>query len=143
MPAASIEHGFFSAETLHRLQDSGSVWIPTVFALAHLEEGLSADQRLVRDRIIDRHLESIVYAVSIGVKLRVGTDSGAAGVLPGISFFEELRLLKQAGLSPDQILEAACMEAEAVEPDSFLLIGEDFIERGAIEGAFIRGQPLG
>jgi imidazolonepropionase-like amidohydrolase len=145
IPVDSIEHGFFiDRETLHRLRENGSVWVPTVFALAHLEQGLDADRRTALRDIIDRHLEAVAYAASIGVALRVGTDSGAAGVAPGLSFFEELRLLKQAGLSLGQIVAAACQDPREADPGLHLLVRDDFIERGRIEGVLRSGpSPSG
>jgi imidazolonepropionase-like amidohydrolase len=143
LPAASVEHGFFvTDETLHFLREQGVVWIPTIQALARLEKGLTADQRRERDRIVDRHLAAVAYAVSIGVRVRVGTDSGAGDLRPGVSFFEELRLLKKAGLSPAQIIEAACLGPEENREGDFLLVREDFIERGIIEQIYRAGRPL-
>jgi imidazolonepropionase-like amidohydrolase len=143
LPAASIEHGFFvTRETLHLLREKDVVWIPTIHALAHLEKGLTADQRRERDRIVDRHLEAVAYAVSIGVPVRVGTDSGAGDLRPGVSFFEELRLLKKAGLSPAQIIGAACLGPEENRDGDFLLVREDFVERGKVEQIYRAGRPL-
>jgi imidazolonepropionase-like amidohydrolase len=140
---ASIEHGFFiSRETLHRLREKGIVWTPTIYALAHLDEGLSARQRLERDRIIAGHLEALSWAAAIGVRLQVGTDSGAGGLLPGVSFFEELRLWKKAGLSLEQILAAACPGPEENRAGDYLLVEEDFIETGAIAAIYREGRPL-
>jgi imidazolonepropionase-like amidohydrolase len=143
LPAASVEHGFFvTRETLHFLREQDVVWIPTIQALAHLEKGLTADQRRERDRIVDRHLEAVAYAVSIGVRVRVGTDSGAGDLRPGVSLFEELRLLKKAGLSPDQIIGAACLGPEENREGDFLLVREDFVERGIVEQIYRAGRPL-
>ncbi len=143
LPAASVEHGFFvTRDTLHLLREKDVVWNPTIHALAHLEKGLTADQRRERDRIVDRHLEAVAYAVSIGVRVRVGTDSGAGDLRPGVSFFEELRLLKKAGLSPAQIIRAACLEPEENREGDFLLVGEDFVERGMVEQVYRAGRPL-
>lgn len=144
IPIASIEHGFFiHRETLHRLREQGIAWTPTIYALAHLEIDLDAERRKKLRQVIDRHLESVRAAVSLGVRLQVGTDSGASGSVPGESFFAELRYLKKAGLTLDQILEAACVPPAAQEPGSYLLVREDFIERGAIESAFFQGRHLG
>lgn len=143
LPAASIEHGFFvTRETLQLLREKGVIWIPTIFALAHLEAGLSADQRRERDRIIDGHLEAVAFAVSIGVRVRVGTDSGAGSLRPGVSFFEELRLLRRAGLSLAQIVEAACLGPEENREGDYLLVREDFIEKGSVEEIYHQGRPL-
>jgi imidazolonepropionase-like amidohydrolase len=142
LPVTSIEHGFFmTRDTLQLLREKGIVWIPTIFALARLEEGLSVDQRRERDRIIAGHLEAVAYAVSIGVRIRVGTDSGAGHLRPGASFFEELRLLRKAGLSLAQIVEAACLGPEENRAGDCLLVQEDFIERGSVEEICHEGQP--
>jgi imidazolonepropionase-like amidohydrolase len=142
LPVSSIEHGFFvTRETLHLLREKEVVWNPTIHALARLHQGLSPDQQRERDRIVDQHLAAVAYAVSIGVTVRVGTDSGAGDLRPGDSFFAELGLLKKAGLSPEQIVAAACLEPEENRPGDFLLVRDDYIERGSVEEICRAGRP--
>jgi imidazolonepropionase-like amidohydrolase len=54
-----------------------------------------------------------------GVLLTAGTDSPFPGIIPGISFHEELRLLAKAGIPPAGILRMAIINgAVALRRDS-------------------------
>lgn len=140
---ASIEHGFFVArETLHRMAELGVAWTPTVYAFSRLAVLCPAGEIATIENIIDGHLSSINYAASIGVPLRAGTDSGSKGVAHGNSFIEELRFLKRAGLSLEQVLAAACMEEREIGRGNFLVVARDFIETGAVEAVVYRGKRL-
>lgn len=131
---ASIEHGFFiSNATLRMMADKGVAWTPTAYALLSLGSSLPGERKKYVEDIVARHLESIGYAASTGVRLQVGTDSGSAGVEHGSSFTEELRLFRKAGLPPERIIEAACMDEDEIERGNYLIVGEDFIETGKIE----------
>jgi imidazolonepropionase-like amidohydrolase len=137
---SSIEHGFFiSSETLREMAGKNISWTPTAFALMSLKSFLPEEEQRHLDQIMENHLKAVSYAVSIGVKLQVGTDSGARGVRPGESFFKELQLFKKAGLSSDQIISAACLPREKIEGENFLLVEKDFIERERIRFVFING----
>ena len=92
------------------------------------------------EKIVDNHLKAIYYGASIGVNLRVGTDSGSKGVRPGKSYFKELQLFKQAGLSLDQIIAAACLGREEMEKGNYLLVEKNFIEMEKVEALYINGR---
>lgn len=137
---SSIEHGFFiSTDALHLMAESGVSWTPTVFALLSQATNLTASGRGRIEEVIEEHLLSISYASSIGVKLRIGTDSGSKGVIHGESFIEELRLFRKAGLSIGQILNAACMDEGEVERGNFLLVDKDFISAGGVAAIYRAG----
>jgi imidazolonepropionase-like amidohydrolase len=137
---SSIEHGFFvSKETLHMMAEAGISWTPTLIALLSLKSELQFTEKKYIEQVIENHLSSINFAASIGVKLNIGTDSGSRGVRHGVSFFDELRLFKRAGLSLEQILSAACMSAEEIEKGNFILVKKDFIRTGKIEAAHYQG----
>jgi len=141
--ASSIEHGFFvSDKTLIFMKEREVSWTPTLFALQSLSAFSDSLERRRIEGIIARHCESVEYAASIGVKLAVGTDSGSRGVEHGTSFIEELRLFRKAGLSLEQILQAACMEEEEIEKGNYLLVKDDFIETGRIETVVRKGRPV-
>jgi imidazolonepropionase-like amidohydrolase len=138
--ASSIEHGFFvSSETLHMMAEKRVSWTPTVFALQCLASALPSPERRNLEGLVDNHLSSVHYAVSLGIPLRVGTDSGSKGVTHGESFFHELQLLQRAGLSFEQLLTAACMEKEEMARGNVLLIQKDFLSTGKIEAAYRQG----
>ena len=130
---SSIEHGFFvSKETLHMMAEMKVPWTPTAFALLRLSASLPAGQKAYVGHVVEEHLESIRFASEAGVKLRIGTDSGAKGSDYGRHFVEELRLFRKAGLSRDQILSAACMAEEEIDKGNYLLVKGDFIDTGVV-----------
>lgn len=129
----SVEHGFFiSEETVGIMAKKGISWTPTAFALLTLASFLGPSEKRRIEEIIDGHLRSIHLAASLGLKLRVGTDSGSRGTRHGESFFEELRLFEKAGLTLPQILSAACMDEEETAKGNFLIVKRDFVTTGAI-----------
>lgn len=130
---SSIEHGYFiSKERIHELKEKDISWTPTVYALKAYSKFLTESEKIYIDNVIDKHLESIYYGASIGVKLNVGTDSGSKGVRHGDSFLEELRLFQKAGLTFEKIIDAACMRKEEVKEADYLEVDKDFIETGKI-----------
>jgi imidazolonepropionase-like amidohydrolase len=141
--ASSIEHGFFiTRKALHMMAETGVSWTPTVFALAVLSDALSSPEGKYIERVVEKHLESVSYASSIGVKLNVGTDSGSKGVRHGESFFDELRLFRRAGLSLEEITLSACMDTNEIGKGNYLLVEEDFTTTGKVAAVYKRGQPL-
>ena len=141
-PISSIQHGFFiSEETLHLLKEKNIQWTPTLYALDHLKHGLPAEHPGAIEKIVEGHLESLSRAAQLGVRLVAGTDSGSQGVSPGRSFLEELALFKKAGLSPEQILTAACLDPGEIGKGNYLLVKDDFIREGNIEASFRQGKP--
>lgn len=141
--AVSIEHGYFvSRETLHAMAEAGIAWTPTIFALDCFAKLYPAAERSAIEKTIDEHLASVNYAASIGVPLRAGTDSGSRGVPHGCSFFRELLLFKKAGLSPGQIIEAACMNESEMDRGNYLLVGKDFPSAEALQAVFRNGGQI-
>jgi imidazolonepropionase-like amidohydrolase len=141
--AASIEHGFFiTPETIQLMARQGVAWVPTVFALDQLRSGRSSEEEKRIKEIVEKHLQSISLARSLGVKIEVGTDSGSKGVAHVRAFFQELRLLKRAGLSREDLLAAACLGEDEVAKGNFLLVAGDFIEKGKVEAIYYHWKPL-
>lgn len=137
---SSIEHGFFiSKETLQEMFEKKISWTPTVFALLTIKPFLAEEEQRHLDGVVANHLKAVYYGASIGVKLQVGTDSGSKGVLPGESFMKELKLFREAGLSLEQVVSAACLGREEIEKGNYLLVEKNFIERGRVEDVFIKG----
>jgi len=130
---SSLEHGFFiSGDTIRLMVEKGTSWTPTAFALLALAPSLAPTEKRHIQEVIEGHLASMYFAASIGLKLRVGTDSGSKGTRHGESYFDELRLFEKAGLTLSQILSSACMEEEKMETGNFLLVGKDFISTGKV-----------
>jgi predicted amidohydrolase YtcJ len=140
---SSIEHGFYiSNETLHMMAEAGVSWTPTIFPLQSLKSQLESPEKRYIDEVTENHLSSINYAVSIGVKLCIGTDSGSRDVEHGKSFLNELQWFQKAGLSLKQILSAACMDMEEIEKGNFLLVKKDFIKTRRIEAIYKDGELI-
>lgn len=141
--ASSIEHGFFvSRETLQMMSETGTAWTPTVYALRALAPALGPDAARFIYKVVEDHLSSLHYAASIGIRLTLGTDSGSKEVRHGKSFFEELLLWKKAGLPLEQILLAACMDREEIDRGNFLVIKNDFLATGKLEGVYRGGTEI-
>lgn len=109
----SVEHGYFiSDRSLELMGEKGIGWVPTIIPVAaqtedpyrenHGSEGLSVIEKTYR-----LQMEQVKKAASWGILLGVGTDAGAIGAGHGSSYFRELELYEKAGLSPQDILQAA------------------------------------
>lgn len=130
----SVEHGFFvSRETLRIMAEKGVAWTPTACALLSITPTLRFNEKHSIEEVIAGHLSSIYHAASLGLRLRIGTDSGSLTVQHGDSFFDELRLFERAGLTLDQILSASCMNEKDVISGNFLIVKKDFISTRKIE----------
>ncbi|MBO8169633.1 MAG: amidohydrolase family protein [Thermoanaerobacteraceae bacterium] len=105
----SVEHGFFvREETLRKMAERGTVWVPTVIAAAgRLDCNRPEEKREVVERTVCQHLEAVSRAHDMGVTIAVGTDAGAPGVPHGKSFVREAGCLQQAGLSNKEVIRAA------------------------------------
>ena len=133
--AVSIEHGYFvSRDTLHRMAEARIAWIPTIFALHSLAALYPAAEQALIEKTVERHLSSVSYAASIGVILRIGTDSGSKGTGHGSTFFDELQFFRKAGLPPDQITSAACMDESEIAGGNFLIVTRDFTPEAVYKG---------
>jgi imidazolonepropionase-like amidohydrolase len=111
----SIEHGIYlDDEAIQLMLDRGAFLVPTLVA----PEGVldAADQGVrfplaVLDKakeVIDVHRESFRRAVAAGVRIAMGTDSG---VSPHGRNLRELELMRQGGMSPEQVLVATTRTA--------------------------------
>lgn len=111
--ADSLEHGYFiSQSTLELMAGKGIPWIPTLAPVANQVRGNlrtrhSQEELQVIERTYLLQQQMVKKAADMGVPLGIGTDSGATGVLHGQGFLEEMLLLEEAGLSRDQVLQAA------------------------------------
>ncbi len=134
---SSIEHGFFiSRETIQLMAEKGTSWTPTVFALLTLTSTLPSFERKYIEKVVERHLQSINYADSAGIQLKIGTDSGSKGVKHGESIFDELALFRNAGIAFDKILSYACIGNEEINRGNYLTVTKDFIESRKIQAVY-------
>ena len=63
--------------------------------IAHVEQIIEFNKKLVK------------ALIEVGVPIVVGTDAMSTGVVPGFSLHDELALLVEAGMSPEQVLISA------------------------------------
>lgn len=109
----SLEHGYFiSEDTLALMAEKGIAWVPTMIPVAAqirepLNHGYNPSQRTIIEKTYRRQQIMVETAHKLGVAIGVGTDAGASGVRHGLSYFEELKLLAEAGLPPAGVIRAA------------------------------------
>jgi len=123
----SIEHGFFMGmETLRKMADRGTVWIPTAVTMEAYAEYLEdsgvlppcfgggrgsgetqRDAARVARRNLEHQLEQMAAARRLGVTVALGTDAGSIGVEHGRGAAREFGLLMAAGFSPAQAVRCA------------------------------------
>lgn len=102
----SLEHGFFMSEDmLAEMAKRGTFWVPTVGALRRAADGAgtAGEMRRSIDRTIDRHLEMIDRAFSLGVPLAVGTDAVLPDRRYGGWYQDELAFFRKAGIPADAV----------------------------------------
>lgn len=116
----SLEHGYFvSEDTLARMAEAGTAWVPTIIPVAAqtrepLKSSYSSSQLGVIEKTYRRQQRLVETARRLGVTIGVGTDAGASGVRHGLSYVEELKLLAEAGLPPEEVIRAATANGAAI-----------------------------
>lgn len=111
----SIEHGtFLDDEGIELLLEKDAWLVPTLLVHNFLQRMADSGAPLppgAADKLstaVNAHHESISKAVTAGVKIAMGTDSG---VVPHGNNLEELGLMVGVGMSPERALVAASGEA--------------------------------
>jgi imidazolonepropionase-like amidohydrolase len=114
----SIEHGYFmSKETLRRLADSGTCWVPTlspVYAQLDGRPGNGQASLEVIKRSLEKQMQLVSEAAELGVTMGAGTDAGAPGVFHGPSLHREISLLAECGLPLPRAMRTATADAAAI-----------------------------
>lgn len=97
----SVEHGFFVTEgVLTEMARRKTFWVPTLGALRRAADAAALSDEMARsiNSVIERHLEMIRQAYSLGVPLAIGTDA----VLPDRRYSgwyqDELAWFRKAGI---------------------------------------------
>ena len=111
----SIEHGFYLDEEAIELMLAHQTWlVPTLVApravITAAEEGAQLPEAVVTKarEVAEAHRASVRAAVAAEVPVAMGTDSGVG---PHGRNLEELPLLEECGMSPEQVLVSATSEA--------------------------------
>jgi imidazolonepropionase-like amidohydrolase len=125
----SIEHGIYlDDEAIAMMLERGTYLVPTLIAprgvLEAAERGVKVPQYAIdkTTMVIDVHRDSISRAISAGVKVAMGTDSG---VTPHGQNLRELEQMVECGMSPAEALTSSTRVAAE-------LLGVDD-DRGTIE----------
>jgi imidazolonepropionase-like amidohydrolase len=113
---SSVEHGtFMDRETAELLAERGTYWVPTTAAIVGIvdngvEAGIPAEAVAKAEDAVEAHEQAFEHALDAGVPIAMGTDAGTP-----FNFFadipQELELLVERGLTPEQALEAATVNA--------------------------------
>jgi imidazolonepropionase-like amidohydrolase len=105
---ASIEHGaLLDEEAIEALVRCGTFLVPTQAVYQRIADNVDnwpEEKARISQAIMDRKVPTLRRAIEAGVKIGVGTDSGRH--FPAGAITDEMRLLTQAGLSPEQVLIA-------------------------------------
>lgn len=111
----SIEHGIYiDDEAIELMLERGAYLVPTLVAphgvLRAAEAGAPIpDNVLVKAaEVVEAHRDSFRRAAAAGVKVAMGTD---AGVVPHGTNLDELRLMAEGGMSPEDVLVATTRAA--------------------------------
>jgi imidazolonepropionase-like amidohydrolase len=111
----SIEHGIYlDDEAIELMLEHGAFLVPTLVAPLGVRRAAEAgvpipDNVLVKaDEVVEAHQDSVRRAAAAGVKIAMGTD---AGVIPHGENLEELQLMADQGMSPEDVLVATTRTA--------------------------------
>lgn len=109
----SIEHGFFMTPAILEAMAAKQIaWTPTFipveFQYREPQYGnWDAPTREKLRAILDNHAHCLRLAAEYGVAVMTGSDAGSFGVRHGYGLLEELKLMRQAGMSLEAVLAAA------------------------------------
>jgi imidazolonepropionase-like amidohydrolase len=111
----SIEHGIYlDDEAIDMMLAAGTWLVPTLAApvnvLRAVDAGLDLPEAVIQKArdVVGIHRDSVRRAISAGVKVAMGTDSGVG---PHGSNLEELELMVDCGMTPAQSLVATTSSA--------------------------------
>jgi imidazolonepropionase-like amidohydrolase len=111
----SIEHGIYlDDEAIELMLDRGAYLVPTLVAplgvIRAAEAGAGIPEAAVAKsrEVIESHRDSFRRAAEAGVKVAMGTDGG---VVPHGENLEELQLMADEGMTPEDVLVATTRTA--------------------------------
>lgn len=102
----SIEHGaYMDAECVSQLAESGKVWTPTAVTIGNLI-GCGRFPDVVLRPLLELHLQNVHDCAAQGGTVASGSDAGAYRVPHVKGCFDELALLRRAGVSDKAVASA-------------------------------------
>jgi imidazolonepropionase-like amidohydrolase len=111
----SIEHGIYlDDEAIELMLEHGAYLVPTLVAPHGVRRAAEAGAPIPPNvlvkaaEVVEAHQDSFRRAAAAGVKVAMGTD---AGVVPHGTNLEELQLMADQGMSPEDVLVATTKTA--------------------------------
>ena len=102
----SIEHGVFMDEECEAaLAESGTIWVPTIAAIAAFCRRPGFDEETA-DRTAKALKASVSRASALGAKIAAGSDCGAFRVPIGPGCLAEYALLHECGVPAENVIAA-------------------------------------
>ncbi|MBB2482289.1 amidohydrolase family protein [Bacillus sp. APMAM] len=105
----TIEHGIFADdECLELMKEKGIYLVPTMVVMKRLAE----DERIApwalekAKKVVAPHKSMLEKAIKLGIKIATGTDCGSP-VTPPKYYFDELIVMKEAGMKPIDVIHAS------------------------------------
>lgn len=109
----TIEHGYLiSAAELYGMAEKEIVWVPTLSPLGNIintKDYKFKDEIRVIQRVFDEQVNNVKSAVEMGVKVALGSDSGAYGVGHGSGLLNEITHFERIGFGKMEI-ERMCIQ---------------------------------
>lgn len=105
----TIEHGIFAdEESLLLMKEKGIYLVPTMVVMKRLAEDESIAPWALEKakKVVAPHQNMLEQAIQMGVKIATGTDCGSP-VTPPEFYFDELIIMKDAGMKPMDVIQAS------------------------------------
>ncbi|WKY45366.1 amidohydrolase family protein [Eubacteriaceae bacterium ES2] len=106
----TIEHGYLIDDScLELLAQSETIWVPTLAPFANItacpDNHAMRIYRDVSSKYFEGHQKAVKKALQLGVKMAIGSDSGATLVPHGQGTLDEFRFCRMCGLSEKELME--------------------------------------
>ena len=109
---STIEHGYLITDAqLYGMAEKNIVWVPTLSPLGNIicaNDIKFKNEIPVIKAVFDRQVENVRKAVAMGVKVALGSDSGAYRVNHASGLFDEISHFERIGFNKIQI-ERMCL----------------------------------
>ncbi len=105
----TIEHAIYAdRQALEIMKNQGTFLVPTMKVMRQLASSpYIPEWALVKAKeVIGPHFDMLKQAVDLNVKIATGTDCGSPETPPAL-YFDELLIMKEAGMSPMEVIHAS------------------------------------
>ena len=104
---ASQAHSLDSLKTLPALQYVHPLLQSKWLTANSYNRNTTPERAAYFDKLVKFHFQIVRVFKEAGVPMVAGTDAGTSGVVGGFSLHDELGLLQEAGLTPEEVLASA------------------------------------